>query len=436
MRSCSKPVSLCAVRNRSGSISYRVLGTIAPKSRQRKQHFACLDDALATQAAWKAERLGVKAALRPKITRLTVQQLAQAEAAVELLKDTGLSLIDIARHAFRNPPPATTPKKPGEAHGEFLADRQPFIGACQHENLRLAGEQFARFVGEDKLLADIATADVRRWLEAKGKVAKKTWNAYRNDLSTFFEWCVAKPRAWILGNPVKPIPQHEVLRSLPERLEIDVAQALMRHLEKNHPEWCLFFAVALFMGVRPDMTNGEMAKLADAVRRDGAKKYLCNGVLHITAEIAKDKRPRQTRIPPNVAAWIERYPVSDDALCPGSWVTYGKIREKFKIPHDGLRHTAISAHVSMHGSFAEAAHEFGNSEQMIRTHYFNRMTKEEARALYAITPTPLHPARREPDLRDDFAGLQHRADRDTEHFADAEAGCVVTRQPSRGVISD
>jgi hypothetical protein len=56
------------------------------------------------------------------------------------------------------------------------------------------------------------------------------------------------------------------------------------------------------------------------------------------------------------------------------------------LPHDGLRHTAISAFVSCHGSFADAAMQFGNSESMIRTHYFNRMTKAEAEAFYAIIP--------------------------------------------------
>ena len=330
----------------------------------------------------------MRAALRPKITRLTQHQLAQAEAAVELLKGTGVSLADAARHALRSPPPVTTSKTLGTALKEFLAERERFVGGCQHENLRLAGEQFSRFFGEKKLLADVKTHDVNNWLLSKGEIAKKTWNNNRNDLSTFFEWCTAKPRSWIPDNPVKPVPQHEIVRSLPERLEIETACALMTFIEDRHPDWSLFFTLALFLGVRPDMTYGEMSKLAGAVARDGVGKYFCNGVLHISAEIAKDKRPRQTHIPQNVAAWIEAYPVSQATICPGDWVLYGKIRKQFRIPHDGLRHTAISAHVSYHGSFADAASQFGNSEAMIRTHYFNRMTKAEAEAeaFYRIRP--------------------------------------------------
>jgi len=73
------------------------MGTVRPKSRQRKQHFLHWEDAAATQAAWENERMMNAAALRPKITRLTQAELAQAEAAVEVLRGSGLSLIDAAR---------------------------------------------------------------------------------------------------------------------------------------------------------------------------------------------------------------------------------------------------------------------------------------------------------------------------------------------------
>jgi hypothetical protein len=180
------------------------------------------------------------------------------------------------------------------------------------------------------------------------------------------------------------------VRAQPERLEIQTAKRLMGYLEEHYPNWCVFFTLTLFLGIRPDMEHGEIAKLATAVKREGAEKYFCNGVLHITGEIAKDRRTRQIAVPENVARWFERYPLTPGAICPGDWDTYQMIREEFKIPHDGLRHTAISAHVSLHGSFAEAASQFGNSESMIRTHYFNRMSKQEAVEFYNITPVSVH----------------------------------------------
>jgi len=122
----SQPVSIRAVQNPTGTTSYRVLGTIRPKEQQRKQHFACLEDAVAAQAAWEAERMGVRAALRPKITRLNVHQLAQAEAAVQVLEGSGMSLIEVVKHAFRNPP-RTIIKKKSERSADRISRRATAI---------------------------------------------------------------------------------------------------------------------------------------------------------------------------------------------------------------------------------------------------------------------------------------------------------------------
>lgn len=110
---------------------------------------------------------------------------------------------------------------------------------------------------------------------------------------------MAKPRGWLSENPVKPVPQHEIVRSLPERLEIETARTLMQHLEANHPEWCLFFAIALFLGVRPDMANGEMAKLAAAVRRD---VRLC--LYYPGSSEFSDAKPLVSQVLPWTATWL------------------------------------------------------------------------------------------------------------------------------------
>lgn len=327
------------------------------------------------------------AALRPKITRLTQAELAQAEAAAELLRGTGFTLIDAARHLFRNAPSTPTEARPIEdCLQAFLRERAPFVGPRRHQSLRTTSEQFISYVGERTALTDVSTETVLKWLRSKGDLKKKSWNNYRADLFTFFAWCLGRPRSWIEENPVAAVPQHRIVRGMPERLEIGPARELMAFLEEHHPEWCVYFVLALFLGVRPDQQTGELAKLSACVARDGVEKYFCNGVLHVTAEIAKDRRSRQTVVPPNAEKWLQHYPVTPVAICPEGRLTYQAIRDRFKIPHDGLRHTAISAHVSLHGSFAEAASQFGNSESMIRKHYFNRMSKSEAVAFYEIFP--------------------------------------------------
>jgi hypothetical protein len=267
------------------------------------------------------------------------------------------------------------------------------------------GRTSKRTLATSRLISDISPEDVQRWLRAKGSLlaplGKKTWNNYRNDLSAIFAWFQHKPRRWLKENPFDGIikfPKRALGYRARQRLEPEVCRELMRYLERERPEWCTFFTLALFLGVRPDMHNGEIWELARCVARDGTGPYFQNGFLHLSAEITKEGEPRQTAIPANAAVWLERYPPTAASICPGNYETYRKIRNRFAIPRDGLRHTVISAYVAKHGSLAAAAMEFGCREGIIRTHYFARMGPKAAETFYQISPAhvsggPMHGTR-------------------------------------------
>ncbi len=166
----------------------------------------------------------------------------------------------------------------------------------------------------------------------------------------------------------------------------------MAFLEENHPKWCCYFVLTLLLGLRPDMRTGEIRKLADCIRRDGVAPYYSNGTLHLSAEITKEREPREVEVSANAAAWLEKYPLTPENVCPGDYKDEDlrSIRKKFRIPHDGLRHTAISAFMAMPGnSYAEAADQFGNSEPIIKKHYLRRMSGEEGQRFRGIMPTPV-----------------------------------------------
>jgi len=104
--------------------------------------------------------------------------------------------------------------------------------------------------------------------------------------------------------------------------------------------------------------------------------------------MTKEREPRGTTVQPNLAAWLAAFPLTKSSICPGDYKdkAYQEIRRRFNVPHDGLRHTAISAFISSGKNFSEAADEFGNSEPIIRKHYLKRMSLEESKEFYAIYP--------------------------------------------------
>ena len=140
-----------------------------------------------------------------------------------------------------------------------------------------------------------------------------------------------------------------------------------------------FFAIALLAGVRPG-NQGELEKLANHPELVD----LDNGVIRITAAISKTRKARQGKIRPNLLKWLRRYP--GPLLPTNAHNEIVEVRKHFKLSHDVLRHTFISSHVMAFGSFAETAIEAGNSESIIRNHYFNAVTKAQAKAFWRIEP--------------------------------------------------
>jgi hypothetical protein len=61
-------------------------------------------------------------------------------------------------------------------------------------------------------------------------------------------------------------------------------------------------------------------------------------------------------------------------------------KKQFNLTHDVLRHTYISMFVGKFRSIGEAAIQAGNSESIIRRHYLDLKSKEEAEAFFGIQP--------------------------------------------------
>jgi hypothetical protein len=382
-------VEVTPIRNpRTGSLSYRITGTI--RGKQRKRQFSALEVAREVQTEWELERTLSAAAIRPKATRLKQEELTQAEAAFEMLRGTGLTVVDAVRHLLRHPPAIRTEKTFDDAYKAFLQERDGHISARQLENHKSALSRLATFLGP-VCLADVTAENITAWLKSL-ECGKKSWNLYRSSIGAFFNWSAREPRQWIDKGPIGGVAFYRKCETLsdelPERLTVEKSRELLEYLQANRPQWVTFFAVALFAGLRPD---GEVAKLADAIERDGIDRYLRGGTFYLTARITKDRRARPVPLPHNLLEWLAKYPLTPEALRAGSRDEYAAIRSRFGLPHDGLRHTSISAWVSVHG-VSEAAYHHGTSERVIRVHYLSLMKRNEADAFYSIRPSELQSA--------------------------------------------
>jgi len=339
-------------------------------------------EALMRKSEKETEAINSERSSRFIQTRLTAVQLNEAEACFDRLapKYTLTQATDYFLRHFRAPDFAISI---GEASTQLQAELE---GTVRDRTLLQIGytlRDLVQFTGNANV-HEITPAIAERFLNSlrarngTDKASKKTWNNTRQILNQFLGWC--KGKRFTSENPVAEIKRFKIDADHIDVLSVEKCQELMAHVaEFKGGKLVWHFALALFAGIRPG-NRGELEKLAD----NPGLVDLENGVIRITAAISKTRKPRQVKIRPNLLKWLKRYPA--DIMPVNVHNEVVAIRKSFKLSHDVLRHSFISYHTMAFGSFAETAIEAGNSESIIRDHYFNAVTKTQAKAFWKIGP--------------------------------------------------
>ncbi len=201
----SKPISISTRKTPAGNVTYRVTGTPSPGGKQRKFDTTDYEAAEAQRQIWEEQRMRGNSASRPKPTYLTLVQIREAEAIVEILKAETLSPMEAvklgleAHRALKTAAPqnclATTDYETGFA--SFLADTKDHVSDAQYATYRQRGERFGAFIGHKKPIASVTEQVMKNWLgtaKAKngGPISRKTWNNLFGDVAAVFNYFVRK----------------------------------------------------------------------------------------------------------------------------------------------------------------------------------------------------------------------------------------------------
>lgn len=372
--------------------TFRVRGWLA--GRYVRKQFKSEDEAHGAKNRYEVLASNAENDVRTVNTRLTVDQLGQAEAAYSRL--AGKHALGFAVDWFLanyRPPVVAMPLS--DAAAEFLAARQPhvsfYVARDYKRELRTLQAAFPA-----REVHSINTEEVQAYMEAR-KLGKKAWNNLRGSLHAFFEFCRVAPRQWCQDNPVKPIAKHRVARGIPEILSAQQVANLMAFVEQyptgtrqtGKPGYLVpYFALCVFAGIRPTVPRGECWKIGKLPPRQLERAIdLANGVIRIGPEVSKTRDLRQITIQPNLRAWLERYPLDRFPLVvPAMQAKVMEVRMKFNLTDDVLRHTFISMHVAKFRSLGGTALEAGNSEAIIKRHYLNLVTVAEADKFWDLLP--------------------------------------------------
>jgi integrase len=351
------------------------------------------DEAMSVKARLDIESGNSDAALRVAPTRLSSSEIAEAEFCFRRLGERASLSAAIEWYLCNYRPPAIELAfSVGQV--EYLKSK---LGLVEPRHLAELRRQLSAFASAfpSRSIHTFKRPEIQTYLEANKEWSPKTWNNVRGILHSFFNYAANPERGWAVENPVKGIAQRDVPRGLPTiKTAAEIAQ-LFAFLQtytggKRNPMprgfLIPYFALATFAGLRPSVPSGEIWKMGHAPNLDRLVDVNL-GVLRITPEIAKTGAIRQVKMRPNLIAWLKAYPLATHPLVmPNMSAMLAGIRERFLLGQDVLRHTFISMHVARFKSMGEAALEAGNSEAIIRRHYLNMVSEEEADQYWSIVP--------------------------------------------------
>lgn len=372
-------------------ISFKVEGKL--NNRRYRRHFPTREEAEGHCQQVEIEALNSEDRVRMAMTHLKPAQLRDAEAALQILGDrtTLTAAADWHRRTYRD---SLTEESVDDVSAVFLADREESdVSKGTLSDYRSSLKHFGEFI-QGRALPGISTGDVEEFLKSRG-LSGKSWNNTRSDLNAFFNWCAKAPRGWITHNPVEDVKSFKVTRGLPEILSAEKVERLFEFVEgfsgfEKHPAkpGCLvnYFALAVFAGIRPGVNDGELRRLAQVSDISRFINFTTN-TIRLEPEITKTKDVRQVKIQPNLAEWLRAYPLNKYPIFPKNAIDMiREVRRENSLAHNVLRHTFISMHVGKFRSMGDTALQAGNSESMIKKHYYNSVTEEEAARFWEIRP--------------------------------------------------
>ena len=388
--------SIKPFKNSNGSTSFRVSGWLLGERIRR--NFKLREDAIIGRDALLLKQAQTESSLRVVSTFLTDAQLREAEAGFLKLKDAPRTLSFYLDFGLTNHHEAKTNITIKDAIAAYLVERgnevkQSLITQRQLDAINNELTIFQTFFPQG-LMSELTPAKLREYILRKTDDEPPSLKTQNNRRAILFTLCkFACAQGWLATNPLADIKRHRVesSRGTAEILTAAQAAQLMAHVETlNGGAFVPYFALCLFAGIRPGH-DGEISKLpASDVRLD------TNAII-IEPWVSKVNMRRITMIQPNLAAWLRAYPLDQFPIMPPKDKIKNftgrltRLRKQFNLGHDVLRHSFISMHVAKFRSIGDTSLQAGNSEKIIRKHYLNATTPQEAESFFSILPSKKQP---------------------------------------------
>jgi integrase len=317
---------------------------------------------------------------RSLMSNINHRSASQLTIALERLEPTGMTLLDAVDLAIKvwNKNRVRTRVSVDHAIKEFLRWKERENKAPRYlRALRIELEAFqAAF--DDKLISDINYAMIEEFLDARN-ISEVTWNNWRRDLRTFFNFCVSERNRWITSNPAESVAYKKVVLDPVDVLKIDEVKELLKaaynHETPNHRgtmdkgRQVPWLVLGLFGGLRREE--------ADAAQWEDVDWE--SGTFQVHSVKVRSAQNRYIHMEPVLVNWLKLCKPENATGPMGTGVharrnDFQKLTELTELPlnENRYRHSFGSHHVWHFKDKQKAMLEMGHTVVRTFDTYYNR----------------------------------------------------------------
>ena len=272
-----------------------------------------------------------------------------------------------------------------------IAELSPYTFTDRRNRLRTFAAD-----APDLLISEIAP---KPFLDKLAKRTSRT-NAdnSRRSISAFYTWAVNSGYAG--ENPIKKIGAYTSKKGgVATVLSSDEAAGLLATIQNQFDlEVAGFVLLSLFAGIRPLEFRKRI--ISDGNRRTVMLDWsdLMDGYIRISTDLSKTGAPRLVPINDTLQSWLDWLKEAAGGELKGpvvgsrfkfTWADW-KNKNANHLPwsaKDILRHSYGTYRVSQAQEIGRVAIEMGNSEAVVRRHYWNALrSQNEAQGFWSLTP--------------------------------------------------
>jgi integrase len=230
----------------------------------------------------------------------------------------------------------------------------------------------------DRRLSELTVEEIQAWIDEDEEWSARTRINYLTKISQLFNY--ALKHNWVDANLVERIDRPSAEDSEPKIFTVEQAAKLVQNANKFGLLPCI--SLGLFAGLRS----------AELMRMDGADVKFDDRSIIVGQQVAEKRSRRVVDMCDALYAWLKplktlKSPIVDVKEFRDNMDELKKAAELETWPHNGLRHSFGSYHLTFHGDAIKTAGQMGHrSSDVVHNHYKVLVLKTEAEKFWNLRP--------------------------------------------------